>query len=60
VLFAVTTTAPFFDTVNASTKVLALCPMNVAIPPGTLLNVAVQLFPLLSVAINVLDVTFIG
>jgi nitrate reductase NapE component len=29
-------------------------------PPGRLLYVAVRLFPLLSVAINVFEVTFIG
>jgi hypothetical protein len=55
VLSSVATTAPFSDTVNAIILVLAFCPLNIAMPPGVLLYVTLQLFPLPSVAVNVVD-----
>jgi hypothetical protein len=60
VLSSVATTAPFSDIVNAIALVLAFWPLNIAIPPGVLLNATLQLFPLLSVAVNVVADTLIG
>jgi hypothetical protein len=54
-LSSVATTAPFSDTVNAIMLVVAFWPLNIAIPPAVLPYVAVQVFPLLSVAVSVVE-----